>query len=196
MKISRLLFPIGMIASLAVAAACGSTTPTTETPGDTTGSGTTPTPTDTTPVTTSTQTATPPTTSTAPTPTTSSTASNPPSGEKKWSELTNDSERGAFMGKVIVPGMKPVFQEFDGAKFAKFGCATCHGPSHKKVTEFLPKLTLAGGKFNVTKDKAAMLQFMMDKVTPEMAKLMGEKPYDPATKTGFGCGECHAIDMK
>jgi hypothetical protein len=194
MNVKSILLPLGMVASLAIAAACGSTTPTTETPGgDTTGSGTATT-TSTAPVTTNTETATPPNTS--PTATGSGTASNLPAAQK-WSDLTNDSERGAFMGKVIVPSMKPVFQEFDGAKFAKFNCGTCHGPQSKPPKEFLPKLTLKGGKeFAVAPEKAAMLKFMMEKVTPEMAKAMGEKPFDPATKTGFGCGNCHVIDMK
>lgn len=182
-----------MVASLAIAAACGSTTPTTETPGDTTGTGETA-PSSSTPTPVDTGVPTPTTTST-PTPPTSSSASTPAAAQK-WEDLKNDGERAAFMGKVIVPAMKPLFAEFDATKFGKFGCETCHGPNRKKPTEFLPKLTLAGGKFKTAPDKAKMLQFMMEKVTPEMAKAMGEKPYDPATKTGFGCGECHVIDMK
>ncbi|MFO0612599.1 MAG: hypothetical protein U0414_08435 [Polyangiaceae bacterium] len=196
MNVKRLLLPIGMIASLAIAAACGSTTPTSETPGDTTGSGTTTaTTTSSAPVTTNTATVTPPNSAT-PATSGSSTASNPPAAQK-WSDLKNDGDRAAFMSKAIVPAMKPVFSEFDAAKYGKFGCETCHGPQRKAPKDFLPKLTLKGGKeFVVSPDKAAVLKFMMEKVTPEMAKAMGEKPYDPATKTGFGCGGCHVIDMK
>lgn len=198
MKIQRILFPLGMVASIAIAAACGSTTPTTETPGgDTTGSGTGPT-TSSTATDTSTSsggTVNPVTSNTTPTPSTSTSAATP-SGPQKWSDLKNDSERGNFMSKVIVPTMKPVFQEFDGAKYGKFACATCHGPNMKTPKEFLPKLTLAGTTFKVAPDKAAMLKFMMEKVTPKMAEAMGEKPFDPATKTGFGCGGCHVVEMK
>ena len=46
------------------------------------------------------------------------------------------------------------------------------------------------------KDKAEISKFMHEKVVPEMAAAMGQKPYDPATKTGFGCMNCHAVEMK
>jgi hypothetical protein len=178
-----------MLAALGVAAACGSTTPTTEQPTVDASSSTT-------------TTATPPASSTASTPPTSSapagssSASNPPSGELKvWADAKSIGDQAKFMGQTIVPHMKPVFQAFDAKRYEKFGCQTCHGPQNKPPKEFLPKLSLKGGTFAVTKDKAAMLDFMMTKVSSEMADAMGEKHFDPTTKTGFGCGNCHVIDM-
>ncbi len=35
---------------------------------------------------------------------------------------------------------------------------------------------------------------MHEKVVPSMAKAMGMPEYDLMTHTGFGCGDCHAID--
>jgi hypothetical protein len=34
---------------------------------------------------------------------------------------------------------------------------------------------------------------MSEKVVPDMAAALGEKPFDPATNTGFGCGGCHEV---
>jgi len=39
--------------------------------------------------------------------------------------------------------------------------------------------------------KPQMTEFMVKHVKPEMAQLLHEPEFDPATKTGFGCGECH-----
>ena len=36
-----------------------------------------------------------------------------------------------------------------------------------------------------------MFDFMMKQVEPTMALLVGEQPYDPKTKAGFSCFECH-----
>lgn len=35
---------------------------------------------------------------------------------------------------------------------------------------------------------------MSEHVTPAMASAMGEKPCDPATHEGFGCGGCHKVN--
>ena len=42
--------------------------------------------------------------------------------------------------------------------------------------------------------KPQMTEFMVKHVKPEMAKLLNEPEFDPATKTGFGCGECHTME--
>jgi len=89
--------------------------------------------------------------------------------------------------------MAKVFQTQDAKRYAEFGCKTCHGPKYQAPKDFLPKLTMKGGKFA---GKPEVLKFMGEKVVPEMAAAMGEKPYDPATKEGFGCGGCHTIEVK
>jgi len=96
----------------------------------------------------------------------------------------------------IVGPMGKIFKEYDAKKYADFGCTTCHGPKFQTPKDFLPKLTFNKTKFVVAPDKAAILKFMEEKVVGPMATQMGEKPFDMATKTGFGCGGCHTIDMK
>jgi hypothetical protein len=36
-----------------------------------------------------------------------------------------------------------------------------------------------------------MFDFMVKTVVPQTAALLGQQPYDPATKAGFGCFGCH-----
>ena len=114
---------------------------------------------------------------------------------KPFEELSQE-EKFEVMKKVVVPTMKPLFQAQDAAKFKDFGCTTCHG-QHAKQGKFdmpnpeLPKLHFAD-ELKVHKEKTPeMLTFMMEKVTPEMAKALNEPHFDPATKQGFGCLGCH-----
>ena len=118
-----------------------------------------------------------------------------PPPTKPFHDLTQE-EKFEVMKKVVVPTMKPLFQAHDPEKFKDFGCVTCHGPRAKQgkfdmPNPELPKLKFADElKFHKEKTPE-MLTFMMEKVTPEMAKALNESPFDPATKKGFGCGECH-----
>ena len=41
--------------------------------------------------------------------------------------------------------------------------------------------------------KPEIVKFMSEKVVPDMANALGEKPFDPATKQGFGCAGCHEV---
>ena len=121
------------------------------------------------------------------------TPASPPS--KPFDELTQN-EKLDVMKKVVVPTMKPLFQAQDAEKFKDFGCVTCHGP-HAKQGKFdmpnpdLPKLNFADNLKAHKEKTPEMLTFMMEKVNTEMPKLLNLPPYDPATKKGFGCGECH-----
>ncbi|MBI4956291.1 MAG: hypothetical protein HY908_30015 [Myxococcales bacterium] len=132
----------------------------------------------------------------APTAEPTASASAAPEVPTAWSDDLTKEQKGAFMKKVVLPAMAPVFQAADAKKYAAFGCKTCHGPDFKDPDEFLPALTVKGDKMTAFADKPDVSKFMMDKVLPEMAKAMGMQPYDPATKKGFGCGGCHKIDMK
>ena len=42
-------------------------------------------------------------------------------------------------------------------------------------------------------DKPTMMEFMRKQVKPKMAQLLGEPEYNPETKSGFGCMECHTM---
>jgi hypothetical protein len=114
-----------------------------------------------------------------------------------WAEATTDEQKGAFMKAYVVPKMGPLFQAFDGEEFKDFGCKTCHGdPFREHPPEFLPKLTIQGGKVLEDAEHPGIAKFMGEKIVPEMAALFGQQPYDPKTHQGFGCKGCHTIEMK
>ncbi|NUO50557.1 MAG: hypothetical protein HOV80_17005 [Polyangiaceae bacterium] len=124
-------------------------------------------------------------------------ATTPPPPEKKgWKDMSFD-ERKKFMATEVMPAMAKTFQEFDAKHFAKFECVTCHGDAGKgdKATFKMPnpKLPTLDPKDNFKKHakQQKMLDFMMQKVTPQMQQILGLAPFDPAAGTGFGCGNCH-----
>lgn len=113
-----------------------------------------------------------------------------------WNRNASKDEQIAFMKANVAPRMGKVFQAHDAGHNASFGCVTCHGPAYKEPKEFLPHLTMTGGKLTAFAEKPEVSKFMAEKVVPEMAAAIGMKPYDPKTHDGFGCGGCHTIDMK
>ena len=113
-----------------------------------------------------------------------------------WTKDLTKDQQVAFMKKNVVPEMEPVFKGYDAKRYDKFDCKTCHGPAYKNPHDFLPKLTFKDGKIVEFEKHPAVAKFMAEQVTPHMATAMGMKPYDPATKEGFGCGGCHTINMK
>jgi len=119
----------------------------------------------------------------------------PPAAEVTWKDMSHE-QRLAHMKTKVAPQMKASFQAFDATHFANFGCATCHGPGAKEgkfemPNPALPKLDAKDGFKAELKKHPKETQFMMEKVAPEMAALLGMQPYDPATKEGFGCFGCH-----
>jgi len=127
-------------------------------------------------------------------------ASTPPApAQASFDSLPKDKKTEIMMTKVV-PNVGKLFKEHDAKKFGKFGCATCHGSAKEKTKDdpkkILPKLKLSGDGFEkMSKGKdAAMMKFMAEKVVPAMAEALGEKPFDPATHQGFGCGGCHTVE--
>jgi hypothetical protein len=113
-----------------------------------------------------------------------------------WSKDFNKDQAAAFMKKNVVPEMEPVFKTYDAKRYDKFSCKTCHGPAYKNPHDFLPKLVFKDGKITSFEKKPEISKFMAEQVVPHMATAMGMKPFDPATKEGFGCGGCHTVNMK
>jgi hypothetical protein len=114
--------------------------------------------------------------------------------EPSFDDLPKD-KKIEVMSTKVVPNVGKLFKEHDGKKFAKFTCATCHGTKNEDPQKVLPKLTLSNGGYEkLAKAKPAMMKFMGEQVVPAMAAALNEKPYDPATKQGFGCAGCHAVD--
>ncbi len=113
-----------------------------------------------------------------------------------WQEGMTSEQQIAFMKERVIPAMTPVFQAYDKAEYAEFGCATCHGPEYKTPTEYLPALTMKNGQLLAFEEEPAMAKWMAEKVVPAMAQALGTTPYNPETQQGFGCGGCHAIEQE
>jgi cytochrome c553 len=114
---------------------------------------------------------------------------------KSWDDLSHD-EKLALMKNQVLPKMKEAFQAYDSKDFADFTCVTCHGPDAKKgkfdmPNPKLPKLDFKAGLKKAMAKHPKMVKFMHETVVPQMATMLGEQPYDPATGKGFGCAECH-----
>jgi hypothetical protein len=116
--------------------------------------------------------------------------------ELTWSDSMPVKDKAEFMKKKVMPAMSKTFQEYDAKKYADFSCKTCHGKDMKpKPVQALPELHFKAGKLAEADTEPDMVKFMHDKVSPQMADIFGKKPYDPATKEGFGCNGCHKINM-
>jgi hypothetical protein len=94
------------------------------------------------------------------------------------------AQRAQFMEQRVLPAMKPLFQRHDAAKFADFGCVTCHGDGVAQKTfempnKKLPVLDLA----DTSKLEPRDLEFMKSVVKPTISKLLDEPD--------LGCLDCH-----
>lgn len=95
------------------------------------------------------------------------------------------------MKEVVAPTMAKVFQEANAEEYAKFNCVTCHGPGAKQGDFTMPTDSLPALDKEEMDEHPEVTKFMMERVVPEMARLLGESPYNPETQTGFGCYNCH-----
>jgi hypothetical protein len=113
-----------------------------------------------------------------------------------WAAM-NFTDRRHYMKTVVMPKMKEVFVAFDASRYAKVTCATCHGDgasegSFRMPNPGLPRLPTTPDAFKkLMGDKPAISQFMLTKVKPAMAKLLGVPEMTPENKIGFGCLSCH-----
>lgn len=120
-----------------------------------------------------------------------------PGPPKPWDAMEK-REKGQYMKDVVLPTMKRLFQRHDPKNYADFDCETCHGlDAHERHFEMSnPDLyalfpTGSPQQKQMVIDKKPTLTFMFSQVVPAMQQLLGEEPYDPQTKTGFSCFECH-----
>jgi hypothetical protein len=102
-----------------------------------------------------------------------------------------------FMKHTVFPKMKDEFTAFDGKRFADMNCKTCHGDGASDGSFTMPNAKLPvvpgtpDGFKKLTAKKPEISKFMMEKVVPDMASMLGEPAYDPKTQQGFGCHDCH-----
>jgi len=120
-----------------------------------------------------------------------------PGPPKPWHDMEM-REKGQYMKDVVLPTMKRIFQEHDPENYADFGCDTCHGLDAKERHFEMPNPDLyalyptgSPQQKQMVVDKKATVTFMFNEVIPVMQQLLGEEPYDPVTKKGFSCYECH-----
>lgn len=120
----------------------------------------------------------------------------PPPGPGEWDKWSKDQKRD-YMKAAVMPKMGALFHDFDSTKYAEPKCVLCHGAGAKNGTfkmpsADLPKLPGTPADFKKVHDKAPkVFEFMLQQVEPQMAALIGEEPFDPKTKKGFGCFNCH-----
>ena len=111
----------------------------------------------------------------------------------------NKDQRLEYMKSVVAPRMKQVFVNFSPDRFGKMNCVTCHGDSategtFKMPNPKLPKLPNSPDGFKkLAAERPAVMEFMKNEVKPKMAALLGMPEYNPETKSGFGCMECHTM---
>ena len=101
-----------------------------------------------------------------------------------------------LMKGTINPKMKAEFQAFDGTDYADFNCKSCHGPgaqagNFKMPNPDLPKLDVAHGFAKDKLQHPKAMDFMQQKVQPEMAQMLGQPEHSDAHPDGFGCMDCH-----
>jgi hypothetical protein len=114
-----------------------------------------------------------------------------------WKEK-NRQERMDWMGVSVFPKMRVAFAKFDQDRFGDFSCQTCHGETMELADYHMPNTLYALSRTDtIAKARAydaAVTDFMTEDVMPEMAKLLGESPYDATTRSGFGCFGCHPAE--
>ncbi|PKN56460.1 MAG: hypothetical protein CVU56_15990 [Deltaproteobacteria bacterium HGW-Deltaproteobacteria-14] len=120
-----------------------------------------------------------------------------PGPPKPWDTMEL-REKGQYMHDVVLPTMRRLFQEHDPANYADFSCETCHGLDAKERHFEMPNTELfalfpqgSPQQQQLVIERKPTLSFMFNTVLPAMQQLIGEPAYDPATKTGFSCFECH-----
>lgn len=113
-----------------------------------------------------------------------------------WATMDRNA-RLEHMGVEVLPAMKALFQRHDGGAFAGFRCQTCHGDGFDqpavdfRMPSALPPLAAADPVAGGMAYDPETTTFMVEQVVPTMARLLGERPFDPATGEGFHCFRCH-----
>lgn len=103
-------------------------------------------------------------------------------------------QRMEYMGIVVLPAMKKVFQGYDATGFAQFKCDTCHGKDGKAKQYKMPSDSIypleKGDPIKAAMEyDEKMTKFMMEQVTPKMAELLEDKSI--TVEKGAGCFTCH-----
>lgn len=114
-----------------------------------------------------------------------------------WHDMTHEQQVDWMVSNVL-PIAAEDFAHYDADRYSAVTCATCHGQNAAAVdyelpTTEIPALPTPGTPNWERMSQTPAFTFMHDVVTPTMATLVGEEPYNPATNSGFGCFECHTM---
>ncbi len=114
----------------------------------------------------------------------------------QWDSMDHEA-REDFMKDAVLPAMATAFKEFSAENYSDFNCKTCHGSgiddhTYKMPHPDLPALTMEMIQAP-DEDHKAVTEFMMSRVKPEMARLLGKPEYSPENPQGFGCFNCHTM---
>jgi hypothetical protein len=112
-----------------------------------------------------------------------------------WAPLSWE-DRHDTMTFAVLPNMARTFQRFHRTKDPEMTCRTCHGPDAEKVAYAMPHGLPALDPAHMPSlssdpTEAKTARFMAEEVAPQMAEILGVPPYDPSTKKGFSCFNCH-----
>lgn len=120
-----------------------------------------------------------------------------PTPPDAWTAMAH-ADRRAWMVSEVLPRMSELFAEYDGARYAGFGCASCHGRDARAhgfamPSPALPALFPTGTpeQHQMVRDYPDGVRFMFNRVLPTMQTLLGAPDFDAATGEGFSCYACH-----
>lgn len=120
-----------------------------------------------------------------------------PSPPKPWDEMTFAEQQG-WMAAEVLPRVGPMFESFDGERFAGFSCDGCHGASMQERGFEMPNPDIlalhptgSDEQHQMVQAHPQMVRFMFNQVLPTMQKLLGAEDFDVETQEGFSCYACH-----
>lgn len=119
-----------------------------------------------------------------------------PAATPTWATMNAD-QRHEYMEHTVMPQMKATFVAFDAEEFGEMNCKTCHGAGAEDGSFEMPNPAIMPLDFSkmdqLDEHHQKVAKWMGETVTPQMAALLGQQPYDPATQQGFGCLGCHTM---
>ncbi len=100
---------------------------------------------------------------------------------------------------VVLPNMAHVFQRFAGTNDPELTCRSCHGQDADQVAFAMPHGLSALDPKHMPDPKSAdpkearITRFMIDEVTPTLARLLDQPLRDEHTGRGVSCFSCHRM---